>query len=183
LDRDGTVIKHLHHLIQPADVALIPGAAAAIARLREAGFLCVIVTNQSVVGRRMIDLAGLGRVHERLHELLAEEGTALDGLYFCTELPRGQDQTRIEHPDRKPGPGMLLRAAEELGLDLAASWMIGDSLSDVCAGKYAGCRESLLVLTGNGRRTHQAAPNDWRAVATIAEAATLILEETRSENR
>jgi histidinol-phosphate phosphatase family protein len=181
LDRDGTVIEHVHHLTRPEDVALIDGAAGAIAELSAKGFLCVLVTNQSVVGRGMLDMAGLDRVHARMNELLLDQGAKLDGIYVCVEVPQGDDQTKIEHPDRKPGPGMLLKAARDLDIDLGRSWMVGDSSSDLWAGRNAGCRESLLVLTGYGQRTFQGSENQWRAVPSIVQAAKTILQEGQQE--
>ncbi len=172
------MIEHVHHLHRREDVALIPGAAAAIARLRAAGFLCVVVTNQSVVGRGMLDLSGLGAIHERMNEQLAAAGAQLDGIYYCTEVPTTSDQTVVDHPDRKPGPGMLLRAAQDMGISLRDSWMMGDSLSDLCAGQNAGCRESLLVLTGYGEKTHATQDGAFRAFPSIREAAAAILAET-----
>ena len=85
-----------------------------------------------------------------MNRQLAAEGATLDAIYYCPEAPAGDDRTVIEHGDRKPGPGMLLRAAEDLGLDLGASWMVGDMISDVLAGINAGCRGSILVRTGKG---------------------------------
>ncbi len=178
LDRDGTVIEHVHHLHRPEDVALIPGAAEAVAALRDAGFLCVIVTNQSVVGRGLLDLTGLGKIHQVMRDQLEAADSGMDAIYFCTEVPTTRDQTVIEHPDRKPGPGMLRRAAADLQIDLARSFMIGDSLSDLCAGDNAGCRESLLVLTGYGDKTQRDLAGQYRAFATLREAAQAILAET-----
>ena len=148
LDRDGTLIKHVHHLCDPADVELIEGAAQAVRRIRHAGFACVLVTNQSVIGRGMLTLEGLERVHDRMHKLLANEDAQLDGVYFCPDAPKGNDRTSVMHRDRKPGAGMLIRAAEELELVLEESWMVGDMISDVLAGRNAGCRATILVQTG-----------------------------------
>lgn len=150
LDRDGTLIEHVHRLMSPDEVKLIPGAGAALQSLHAAGFALVLVTNQSVVGRGLLSEAGLEEVHEELGRQLAEHGVRLDGYYFCPVVPKGSDRNRIEHHDRKPGPRMLLRAAKELDLDLPTSWMIGDMLSDVLAGRNAGCRGTILVTTGLG---------------------------------
>lgn len=154
LDRDGTLIEERHYLCDPAGVRLLPGAAGAIRMLREAGYACVLVTNQSGIGRGLFTVDDLRRVHAELERQLREAGAALDGWYFCPEAPRGTDgdRTTVEHPDRKPGPGMLLRAARDLGLDLGRSWMVGDMLSDLLAGRNAGCRGSILVRTGYGSR-------------------------------
>ena len=156
-DRDGTLIEQVHHLVDPDDVRLISGAADAIARLRDCGYLCVVVTNQSVIGRGMLTVDGLEQVHLRMHQQLAERGAALDGVYFCPIPPKNGASTEIEHIDRKPGPGMLWRAARDMDIDLSRSWMIGDMPSDMYAGFNAGCKGSVLVLTGHG---HTACPRD-----------------------
>jgi len=175
LDRDGTVIQHVHHLNRVEDVALIPGAAAALRALRERGYACVIITNQSVIGRGLLDFPGLDRIHARMNALLAEEGASVDGIYVSPHVPVTSDQSVIEHPDRKPGPGLLLRAAKELELDIPASYMLGDSLSDLLAGENAGCRESILVLTGYGEKTKKAQGERFRAAQSIVEGVEFIL--------
>ena len=180
LDRDGTLIKHVHHLRQVQDVSLVPGAAGAVSALARAGYACVVITNQSVLGRGLLTLPQLERIHERMAALLAHGEARLDGIYVSPHVPGTSDQSVIEHPDRKPGPGLLQRAALELGLDLAQSYMVGDSLSDVLAGQNAGCRESLLVLTGYGEATNQREPGRFRSAASIVEAAQMILKETGS---
>ena len=147
LDRDGTLIEHVHYLSDPRRVRLLPGVAEAIRRLRHAGFACVLVTNQSAVGRGMITESRLHEIHAEMDRQLAERGTALDAIYYCTDVPSGNDRTDVMNDNRKPGAGMLLRAATDLRLDLPASWMVGDLFSDVLAGLNAGCR-SILVKSG-----------------------------------
>lgn len=176
LDRDGTVIEHVHHLTNASDVRLIERAAEAIRQLQQANYACVIVTNQSVVGRGMLTLNGLDSVHEAMDRQLAEHGVSLDGLYFSSHVPTQKDPTVIEHPDRKPGPGMLQRAAAELGLDLARSWMIGDSISDIHAGRNAGCRGSILVRTGVGHRVSVKDDAIDFAASDLYDAAQYILK-------
>jgi D-glycero-D-manno-heptose 1,7-bisphosphate phosphatase len=88
------------------------------------------------------------RIHDELRSQLARHGASLDAIYYCPLVPAGADRSLVEHPDRKPGPGMLLRAALDLGLDLATSWMVGDLISDGLAGHHARCRGSILVCTG-----------------------------------
>ncbi len=180
LDRDGTVVEHVHHLHRVQDIQLIPGAGATIRTLRESGYACVIVTNQSVVGRGMIDEDELAEIHDEMHRQLAAEGAAVDAVYYCTVAPNTRDQSVVEHPDRKPAPGMLLKASDELSLDLANSWMVGDSWSDVLAGKNAGCRGSILVLTGFGRQT-QVDRGYAPFAETIVEAGRLILDDQRKQ--
>ena len=164
LDRDGVLIEHVHHLINPSDVRLIEGGAKAVARLQASGYACVVITNQSVIGRGMLTVEGLDAIHQEMYRQLGEDGVTLDGLYFCPVKPTQKDPAVIEHPDRKPGPGMLERAARELELDIARSWMIGDSLSDILAGRNAGCRGAILVKTGYGTTVDP----EHEAIAAVA---------------
>jgi D-glycero-D-manno-heptose 1,7-bisphosphate phosphatase len=177
LDRDGTLIELVHHLTDPADVRLLPGAGGAVKALRRAGFAVVIVTNQSVIGRGKLTEAGLEQVHAEMHRQLAAEDTQVDAVYFCPLAPTIKDPTVIEDPMRKPGPGMLLAAARDHGLDLALSWMVGDTVSDMLAGHNAGCR-SLLVATGYGDKVPMDAPGITARAPDLAAAATLILTQT-----
>jgi D-glycero-D-manno-heptose 1,7-bisphosphate phosphatase len=181
LDRDGTLIELVHHLTKPTEVRIFPQAAEALCALRAHGYVCVIVTNQSAIGRGMLTEAGLGEVHDELSRQLSACGAAVDGFYFCPLKPLQEDPTVIEHPDRKPGPGMLQRAAAELGIDLSQSWMIGDTVSDVLAGKNAGCRGSILVKTGYGARAAATYAERADYVADdVGAAARLILDQDRA---
>ena len=177
LDRDGTIIEAVHYLRDPAHVRLLPGAAEAIRLLREAGYACVVVTNQSAIGRGLLTVDGFHEVQNELHRQLAEAGTSLDATYFCPTLPSSDDRTAIDDPDRKPGPGMLLRAADDLNLDLARSWMIGDMISDALAGLHAGCRGSLLVACGQGSPEDAQHPAVNHATPDLLAAARWILNE------
>ncbi|MSU77147.1 MAG: HAD family hydrolase [Gemmataceae bacterium] len=161
LDRDGTLNVERSYITRPEDLVLLPGVAAAVSRLQRAGFVCVVVTNQAGVGRGLMTHADLDRVHAELARQLAHDSVTLDGIYFCTFAPSTNDQAAVEHPERKPAPGMLLRAACELHLDLTRSWMIGDTLRDILAGQGAGCRECILVRTGHAieeEEFHRASP-------------------------
>lgn len=176
LDRDGTVIEQVHHLVDPARVRLIEGAAGAIRTLQALDFACVIVTNQSVIGRGLLTEAGLEQVHAELHRQLAEHGVRLDGIYHCPVAPAAEaegDRAVVEHPDRKPGPGMLRRAARELLLDLGRSWMVGDMLSDTRAGRNAGVAGTILVRTGLGASVEADGSVDHVA-EDLAAAARLV---------
>jgi D,D-heptose 1,7-bisphosphate phosphatase len=178
LDRDGTLIEHVHYLSDPADVRILPGAAEALTRLRRAGFASVLVTNQSAIGRGMITEARLREIHIEMNRQLAERGAALDAVYYCPDAPTGDDLTKIENPRRKPGPGMLLQAASELDLNLADSWMVGDLISDVLAGTNAGCRS---ILVASGQTVHSPAEThvdiaSYLKAADFAAAVNLILD-------
>jgi D-glycero-D-manno-heptose 1,7-bisphosphate phosphatase len=142
LDRDGTLIEDRGYLQDPALVRLLPGVADGLRRLRPAGFVCVVVTNQSGIGRGMFTEADYHRVHAEMLRQLTAEGARLDAAYFCSAAPAAAGCD--EHPDRKPSPGMLLRAAADLDLDLSRSWIIGDAPRDVEAGRRAGCRGILV---------------------------------------
>lgn len=180
LDRDGTIIEHIHYLADPRDVRLVPGASEAIRKLRDAGFACVVVTNQSAIGRGMLTEDGLALVHDELKRQLAAQGTAVDAIYHCPEAPVGDDRAAIEHEDRKPGPGMLFRAAEGLGLDLDASWMVGDMVSDVLAGMNACCRGNILVRSGKKLSAAETGPGvGYHVRDDLAAAADLILTSAR----
>jgi D-glycero-D-manno-heptose 1,7-bisphosphate phosphatase len=183
LDRDGTIIEHVHYLRDPADVRLLPGAAEAVRRLRDAGFARVVVTNQSAIGRGMLTEERLAEIHAEMNHQLAAEGEAIDAIYHCSVAPSSDDPAALEHPDRKPGPGMLLRAAAELGLDLGASWMVGDMISDVLAGVNAGCRGSILVRSGKPLVDLEAAAGvDYDVAADLLAAAERILKDTQEPN-
>jgi len=176
-DRDGTLIEHVHYLDDPAGVSLVDDCGVALRRLRDAGFVLVVVTNQTAVGKGLLDEATLTRIHRRMFDLLADQDVCIDALYYCPVAAEGTDRTRIEHPDRKPGPGMLLRAAAELNLCLARSYMVGDMISDVLAGEHAGCRASLLL-----RSTAEAgAANSgsrYAPLSDLGEAVDWILADT-----
>lgn len=176
LDRDGTIIEQVHYLADPSDVRLIPGSAVGIRRLQEAGYACVMITNQSAIGRGMLSLEGYEAVHAELIRQLQAENVRLDGTYMCPIAPSSDDRTRVEHGDRKPGPGMLERAARELELDLAQSWVVGDMISDALAGRNAGCRASILVRTGYGAGQPLDAESIDHVVDDLHAAAEFIIE-------
>lgn len=178
LDRDGTLLEFVHYLSDPAQVRLAADAPAAIRRLRERGFACVVVTNQAQVGRGALTAGRLDEIHEEMLRQLAAAGVMVDGVYTCPAPGGGGDRTRVEHPDRKPGPGMLRRAARDLGLALDRSWMVGDMVSDVLAGENAGCRGSVL-LPGPAPATEDEARAAGRfpTARTLAEAVDRVLED------
>lgn len=178
LDRDGTLITLVHHLNDPADVQLIPGAGQAVRDLRAAGWVVVIVTNQSVIGRGKLTEAGLETVHDEMRRQLAEDDTTVDGIYFCPLAPTIKDPTVIENEMRKPGPGMLHQAAREMGLDLHRSWMVGDTVSDILAGQNAGCR-TILVETGYGAEyAHNRDTITYMASDLTVAAAHILSDQT-----
>ena len=148
LDRDGTLVEEVPYLHDPELVALLPGVGEALARLAAAGYALVVVTNQAGVARGLYDEAAIDRVHRRLGELLAGSGVTLDAVFYC---PHHREGTAPGYARacrcRKPGPGMLELAAERLGLDLSASYLIGNHPTDVGAAVAAGV-SPLFVTTG-----------------------------------
>ncbi len=150
VDRDGTLNEMLydetHGIFDsprlPEQVRLKPGAAEFLKRLRQAGFFLCVATNQPGLARGTLTQAAFDAVNSRVAGLLAEEGAAWDAVKFCPHSPDKAGGGSCSC--RKPAPGMLLEAAREYGLDLASSWMVGDGLNDVQAGRAAGCRTILL---------------------------------------
>lgn len=158
LDRDGTVNAEVNYLHRPEDVALLPGSAAAIRAIHDAGYLVVVVSNQSGVARGMYTMADVTAVERRLTGLLAAADADVDAFYYCPHYRDGTvPELAFDCSCRKPKPGMLVRGAAEHVINLARSFMIGDRMSDLEAGKNAGCAECVLVRTGYGARDEAAA--------------------------
>lgn len=149
LDRDGVINKYVGFLRNLDDFELVDGVAEAIKQINESGYLAIIATNQPVIARGEVSIDELEQIHNKMETILGNEGAFLDAIYFCPHHPdRGYKGERQEYKIncscRKPNPGMLYKAAEELNIDLAQSWMIGDGENDVKAGKNAGCRTALV---------------------------------------
>jgi D-glycero-D-manno-heptose 1,7-bisphosphate phosphatase len=162
----------------PADVRLAAGALAGVRALRAQGFLLVVASNQPAAAKGTVSLESLWAVHERVEALLREGGMVLDGWYYCHHHPAGVVPELSGLCDcRKPAPGLLLRAAEEHDLDLAASWMVGDSDADVEAGRRAGCRTVLIEHPGSAHR--RSASVDPTLVAADLAAAAVAIERRR----
>ncbi len=149
LDRDGTINKEVNFLTNIDDLELLPGAAEAIKKINQKGFLAIVITNQPVIARGEVTLPQLNEIHAKLETLLGREGAYIDGLYFCPHHPdKGFEGERPEYKRecdcRKPKAGLVLQAAKDFNIDLSASYMIGDRDKDVDCGKAAGLRQSLL---------------------------------------
>jgi D-glycero-D-manno-heptose 1,7-bisphosphate phosphatase len=150
IDRDGTLTEEVGYVNHPSRLRLLPRSAEAIRRLNRAGVAAVMVTNQAGIARGYFSEDVLRAVNDSLVEQLARADARLDGLYVCTHHPsEGRPPFRAECECRKPKPGLMLRAAAELGLDLARSTMVGDKPSDLVAARAVGA-SAVLVLTGYG---------------------------------
>ncbi|SHI56630.1 D-alpha,beta-D-heptose 1,7-bisphosphate phosphatase [Malonomonas rubra DSM 5091] len=177
LDRDGTINVEKDYLIDPAEFEFIPGVPEALQKLQQAGFLLVVVSNQSGVARGYFGLDDVDRLHAHMKVLLKEYGVVLAGVYICPHHPTsGVGKYKIECDCRKGEPGMLLQAARELDIDLPKSFMVGDKDADFQAGSAAGC-SSILVRTGHGEKWVQKAhENNVPAVADLPAAVEKILQ-------
>lgn len=149
LDRDGTINKYVGFLRNIDDFELLPGVAEAIRMINESGYLAIVVTNQPVIARGEVTFEQLESIHCKMETLLGKEGAYLDGIYFCPHHPdsgyEGEiSELKFECSCRKPKPGMLLKAADDLNIDLTQSWMVGDSIADIQAGKNAGCKTAFI---------------------------------------
>ena len=182
LDRDDTLIADPGYINDPDQVELLPGVGEALVDLRRLGYKLVVVSNQSAVARGIVTEEKLEDIHQRLKTLLASKKAYLDKIYYCPFFAEGAiEKYRVDSDMRKPRPGMLLKAADELDIDLANSWMIGDSLHDVEAGRRAGCRTILV----DGRNIYKPLSKgdvqpEWRAV-NLREAVNIIKLEIRAE--
>ena len=149
LDRDGTINKYVGFLRDIDDFELEEGAAQAVKLINGSGSLAIVATNQPVIARGEVTFGELSEIHNKMETLLGQEGAYLDGIYFCPHHPhKGYEgeipELKFDCDCRKPKAGMLLKAAEELNIDLSRSWMVGDGENDILAGKAAGCRTALI---------------------------------------
>lgn len=176
LDKDGTLVDDVPYNCDPASIRLMRGAAEGLQALHAAGYALVVVSNQSGVALGRFPEEALQAVETRLRTLLAEVGVPLTGFYCCPHLPSGTiPRCAIACSCRKPQPGLLREAARQHGLDPACSWMVGDILHDVEAGRRAGCR---TILIDNGHETEwelSPARIPHLRAQDLQEAASLIL--------
>lgn len=171
LDRDGVINHDSAMFIKSLEEwRPINGSLAAIARLNQAGFHVVVVTNQSGIGRGLFDMDTLNAIHEKMVKLLAQAGGRIDAVFFC---PHAADSTC---QCRKPQPGMLRQISQRFNIDLTGVPVVGDSMRDLLAGVAVGC-QPILVLTGKGQKTANdpLLPEGTRVFADLAAVASYLL--------
>lgn len=175
VDRDGTINEERHHLRDPDELALIPGAAEALVRVREdLDMGIVVVTNQAEVGRGNMTIEELDRIHERLRAMLAAQGARVDAIEVCPHRP--EDACAC----RKPAPGMAMAAAARLGFALEDSFVIGDHAGDMGMGRAIGAT-TVFVRTGHGiEEEAAAAPLADHLADDLAGAVAIIAGLVRS---
>jgi D-glycero-D-manno-heptose 1,7-bisphosphate phosphatase len=186
-DRDGVIVELVWDEVDGAfespnvkdDVQLVPAAPDAIRRIRSLDYRTVVVSNQPGVAKGKVSREDLLEAHEHVVQLLAERQVLMDDYRYCLHHPCGIDTILARACEcRKPKPGMLLEAADDLGIDLAGSWMIGDSDADAEAGRLAGCRTILVENPQSAHRRQGDSYVDYR-VRDVAQAAAVLTSETR----
>ncbi|MCL2761091.1 MAG: D-glycero-beta-D-manno-heptose 1,7-bisphosphate 7-phosphatase [Desulfuromonadales bacterium] len=172
LDRDGTLNVESGYIFKIEDIKFIPGVKEGLSLLKSAGFLLVVITNQAGVAKNLYTIDDLEKLHNFMQNELEEFGVGIDGWYFCPHHPEYGELKECNC--RKPLPGMIYAAANDLNIDLSASWVVGDKTSDILAGIAAGCR-SVLVETGYGETEKQSLPERVTVCRDILEAAKFII--------
>jgi len=171
LDRDGTIIEQVDVLNDAAQLRLLPGAAKAIAGLKERGYLVIGITNQPIIEKGLLSHEKLQLIHDALQHMLEKEGARLDAIYTCPHQYRAEGQCNC----RKPGTGLIEDAQKEFAIDIEKSWLVGDRLRDVATGRNAKLK-TILVATGGVSKDDEFFPEavpDYRA-SDLQEAAALI---------
>ena len=179
LDRDGVINHEVNHLSTPKQFKLIAGVGKAIKQVNQAGFLVVVVTNQPVVARGDISEDELREIHNKLDTMLGGDGAYIDRLYYCPHHPDSGFigevmELKVECDCRKPKPGLLLQAAEDMNISLQDSWMVGDSSADMLAGEKAGV-QTILVKTGYAGKDGKHDVNPDFIVDDLSEAVDFVL--------
>lgn len=145
LDRDGVIIRDIPYLNSVKKIEILPGVDAAIRRINKSGYKCIVVTNQSGVARGLVTLEQLATIHEYINNVLVQNGAKIDAFYYCPHHPDGKvKEYAIKCKCRKPGTELILRAANDFGIDLSTSVMVGDRDIDFEAGIKAGCKSFII---------------------------------------
>jgi D-glycero-D-manno-heptose 1,7-bisphosphate phosphatase len=185
LDRDGTLIRDMSYLSDPAQTRLYRGAGDAVRNLRREGYRVIVVTNQSGVARGYFKEAVIHRVHRKIQSLLRGYRTKVDAFYYCPHYPEGtvKSMSRV-CSCRKPKPGMVIQAVRRFDLDPSRSYMVGDKLEDVLLARTAGLKKGMLVRTGKGKKNEKrlaAIPGKSLVFANLPAAARWILRNSNKK--
>lgn len=173
-DRDGTIIEEVNYLSRPEQIRLIEGVCESLIQLRNMGFLLILITNQSGIARGYYDITQLNKIHDHLQVMLSANGVKMDGIYYCPHHVDGVlEQFCVSCDCRKPAPGMLFKAAEDLNISLSESWTVGDKMSDIQAGNNAGTR-TVLVGTGYGKSERKRSSMYEFYIESISELPNLL---------
>lgn len=180
IDKDGTLVRDIPYNVDPEKITFLPHVGEGLRLLHKAGYKIIVVSNQSGVARGLFREAALAIVEKRLQTLFNEYEIPLDGFYYCPHLPEGVvKKYATTCTCRKPNPGLLMKAAKDFGIDVQKSWMIGDILNDIEAGKKAGCR---TILIDNGGETEWIITENRvpdAIVPNMLEATDHILEQQK----
>ena len=177
LDRDGTLIEDVGYISDPKRVRVLPGVVEGLTQLRSAGFALVVVSNQSGLARGYFTFEQFNAVHKQFLALLTQAGITLTGCYYCPYYSQGSVKAYCRESDeRKPAPGMLLRAARNHSLHLPSSWMIGDGSVDVSAGIAAGVR-TIKLSAADDRPIGDSEPKPDFFAENLIEASTIIISQ------
>ena len=170
LDRDGTIAEDVHYCRRAEDLRILPRVPQAIRLLNQHGFKVVVITNQSGIARGYFTEETLSRIHDRMKSDLQQDGASIDAIYVCPH-----------HPDegcecRKPKPALLIGAANDIGIVLSRSYMVGDDPKDVQAGKDAGCR-TVWLTADPAQQGHGSSPVSHHVAADLFEAVEWLLKD------
>ena len=175
LDRDGVITQQTAFVNEPDDLILIKGAATAIARLNRAGWPVGIITNQGGIAMSYLTEDMLRKIHERLAQLLSEEGAHVDAIFYCAHHEHAKlPQYKTDCHCRKPNIGMLEQARDKLGIDLTKSVVVGDRTTDILAGIRGGC-STILVETGSAGRDREIVAEPDAVAKDLSAAVDLVL--------
>jgi D-glycero-D-manno-heptose 1,7-bisphosphate phosphatase len=167
MDRDGTISEEVGYVNHPSRFSLFAYSAPAIKKLNDTGWLAIVVTNQAGVARGYFSEDLIAKVHEKMRLDLGKQNARLDAVFYCAHHPSvGQPPYRLDCDCRKPKPGLIRRAANEMNIDLAQSWMVGDRYSDIELAYNAGLR-SAFVMSGYGRGEWEHQRKDWKHAPDI----------------
>jgi D-glycero-D-manno-heptose 1,7-bisphosphate phosphatase len=181
IDRDGVINADLGHVHRVRDFRFVPNAVAGLRLLADSGFRLIVVTNQAGIAKGMYTEADYELLTRHMTAALEAEGVRLAGVYYCPHHPQGViERYAIHCACRKPAPGMLLLAAQELGLNLPGSIMIGDKISDAAAGRAAGVARTVLVESGHRLPADSRSHADHQAPDLLAAASWIAVRSTHN---